>query len=67
MNITFLYLFPYIYRENSKFLGKKEAFRKFTIREERDKKKRKDIILLVNKFRGKEEKRGELQAIFLTI
>jgi hypothetical protein len=34
MNITFLYLFPYIYRENSEFLEKEEAFRKFTIREE---------------------------------
>ena len=34
MNITFLYLFPYIYRENSEFLGKGEAFGKFTIREE---------------------------------
>ena len=34
MNLTFLYLFPYIYRENSKFLGREEAFEKFTIEEE---------------------------------
>jgi hypothetical protein len=47
MNITFLYLFPYIYRENSKFLRREEAFRKFTIREEISKKeiRRKEKIL----------------------
>jgi hypothetical protein len=38
MNITFLYLFPYIYRESSKFLGREEAFGKFIIREEISKK-----------------------------
>jgi hypothetical protein len=38
MNLTFLYLFPYIYRENSEFLRRKEAFRKFTIEEEIGKK-----------------------------
>ena len=38
MNLTLLYLSPYIYEENSRFLGKEEAFRKFTIREEISKK-----------------------------
>jgi hypothetical protein len=38
MNLTFLYLFPYIYGKNSKFLGREEAFGKFTIREERGEK-----------------------------
>jgi hypothetical protein len=34
MNLTFSRLFPYIYRENSKFLGREEAFGKFAIEEE---------------------------------
>jgi hypothetical protein len=34
MNITFSRLFPRIYREDSKFLGREEAFRKFIIEEE---------------------------------
>ena len=33
-NLTFSRLFPYIYRENSEFLEREEAFRKFTIEEE---------------------------------
>ena len=37
-NLTFSRLFPYIYRENSKFLRREEAFRKFTIEEEIGKK-----------------------------
>jgi hypothetical protein len=38
MNITFLRLSPYIYRENPKFLGGEEVFRYFTIRKEKGKK-----------------------------
>jgi hypothetical protein len=38
MNITFLCLFPYIYRENSEFLEREEAFRKFITKEEISKK-----------------------------
>jgi hypothetical protein len=38
INITFLYLSPYIYKENPKFLGGEEVFGYFTIRKERGEK-----------------------------
>jgi hypothetical protein len=43
MNLTLSRLSPYIYRENSGFLGGEEAFGKFIIRKEISKKEREEI------------------------
>jgi hypothetical protein len=48
INLTFLYLLPYIYNKNSNFLKGEEVFKKFTIK--------KDI--------GKEEVRRRREILF---
>ena len=50
IDLIFLYLFPYIYEKNFKFLRKEEVFRYFTIRKEIGKKE-------ISKKRKKLEKR----------